>query len=161
MPYTAGIDFIISGNANVTKGKANITRADITTVTFTEPDAFSTITIKGDNTGKADVFSFELAGIPATVPKTIAGDLSLFFSLFSDDIPAKINTLNKDAFIFTEKINQKGNKLTEVSFIENGLSYTIAYDQHTGIPYSLDAGNDEISVSIILYDFKQTDINNT
>lgn len=156
LPYSATASFIISDGKENTSGSANVTRSDITTVTFTEPSAYSGISIRGDNSGKQDIFSFELSGIPTAVPKTIAGELSLIFSLFSDDIIHKIDTLEKEAFRKSGTANDKGNGLIEVFFSQNGTGYVITYDSHTGTPYSFDAGNDETSVSIVLSDFTQT-----
>lgn len=154
--YTARADFIFSDGEKNTSGSADIVKSDVTTVTITSPDSFSGISIKGDSTGNADVFSFELSGIPAEVPKSIAGDVSLMFSLFSQEIPSKIESLGKDAFSISERTGENGNELIEVFFWENNMSYNISYDKYSGIPYSLDAGNDEISVSIILSDFRLT-----
>ncbi len=78
------------------------------------------------------------------------------FSLFTDVIPQKIDTLEKESFSLSGKANSEGNELAQVFFTENGTSYTLAYDSKSGIPYSLDAGNDKTSVSIILSDFKET-----
>ena len=156
MPYTADIDFVVSGGENSISGKAHVTKADVTTLTFSEPLSYSGISIKSDETGNADVLSFELSGIPATVPKTIAGDVSLMFSLFTDIIPGKIDTLSKESFRLSGKVNDIGNELIDVFFTENNLSYTISYDRHSGIPYIIDVGNDEISISVRLSDFKKT-----
>ena len=145
-PYTASIDFAFSSGENGTSGKADITKADITTLTFKEPLSYSGISIKSDETGNEDILSFELSGIPASVPKTIAGDLSLMFSLFTDSLP-------KESFRLSGKVNDIGNELIEVFFTENGLNYTISYDRYSGIPYSVNAGNDEISVSVTLSEF--------
>ena len=114
--------------------------------------------MKSDAAGNEDVFSFELSGIPATVPKSIAGDLSLMFSLFTDSSPQKIDTLEKDSFSLSGKVNDAGNELVEVFFTENNLSYRICYDRRTGIPYSFDAGNEKVSVSIVINNFKPTKI---
>ena len=108
--------------------------------------------MKSDAAGNEDVFSFELSVIPATVPKSIAGDLSLMFSLFTDIIPQKIDTLEKDSFSLSGKVND------EVFFTENNLSYRICYDIRSGIPYSFDAGNEKVSVSIVINNFKPTKI---
>lgn len=78
------------------------------------------------------------------------------FSLFSDALPGKIDTLDSDCFRLSGKVNDIGNELVEVFFTENGMNYTISYDRHTGIPYCLDAGNDEVSVSVVLSDFTKT-----
>lgn len=122
---------------------------------------YSGISIKSDEAGNEDIFSFELSGIPAAVPKTIASDLSLMFSLFSDIMAQKISSLDSDAFSFSGKTNKFGNELIEVFFTENGMNYSLTYDRHSGIPYSLDAGNDEISVSLVLSDFNKTNTQNT
>ncbi|MBQ8759700.1 MAG: hypothetical protein IJZ20_08415 [Clostridia bacterium] len=156
LPYSANADFVFSDGESNTVGKASITKSDITTITFSEPATYSGISIKSDKTGNEDVFSFELSGIPAAVPKTIAGDLSLMFSLFSDNIPQKIDTLDKNSFRISGAVNDIGNDLIEVIFTENNMSYCVTYDSHSGVPYSVDAGNDEISVSIVLSDFKET-----
>lgn len=78
------------------------------------------------------------------------------FSLFSDTVANKIDSLEKDSFRLTENVNSLGNTLCEVFFSENGQSYCISYDRHSGIPYSLDAGNDMLSVSIVLSNFTET-----
>ena len=97
-----------------------------------------------------------MSGIPATVPKSLAGDLSLIFSLFTDIIPQKIDTLEKDSFTLSGNVNDKGNELCEVFFTENGTNYSFSYDVNTGTPYSFDVGNDELSVNILLANFNQT-----
>ncbi len=154
--YTASIDFIFSDGSTNTEGLASITKSDITKITFSKPDSLCGVSVKGDNAGNADVFSFEFSGIPASVPKSIASDLSLMFSLFSDVIPSKIHTLDKNAFRLSSDSSENGNALCEVFFVENGVSYVITYDSKNGVPYSLDAGNDKTSVSIVLSDFKTT-----
>lgn len=151
--YTATASFIVSDGENNVEGTADIIKSDLTTITFRKPDSFSGISIKGDSLGNPDVFSLELSGIPAKMPKSISGELSLIFSLFSDAVPSKIDALGKDAFSITSASNELGNELIEVFFAENGMSYKITYDKYSGIPYSLDAGNDKLSVSIILSDF--------
>ncbi len=150
------MEFIFSDGQNNTTGKATVSKSDTTVMTVTEPENYGGITIKSDSTGNPDVFSLEFSGIPASVPKAIAGDLSLMFSLFSDDIPNKINTLDKESFKVSELVNDSGNELIEVFFLENNMSYSITYDRHSGIPYSFDAGNDELSVNIVLSDFNVT-----
>ncbi|MBE6681026.1 MAG: hypothetical protein E7600_01905 [Ruminococcaceae bacterium] len=152
--YSTKADFIISDGENNTSGKADISKRDTTTVTFSEPSVYGGISIKSDNTGNADTFIFELSGIPAKVPKSLSGDLSLIFSLFSDNIPTKIKSLDSTAFRESSRKDKNGKALTEVSFIENGYNYTVTYDKDTGIPQSIDAGNDKLSVSIELSDFK-------
>ena len=154
--YNAVCDFIVSDGESNISGKANVVKSDITTLTFIQPESYSSISIKGDNAGNEDIFSFELSGIPAAVPKSVTKDITLMFSLFSDVIPAKIDTLDKEHFRISEKSNSIGNELIEVFFTENDMNYTISYDKHSGIPYSLDAGNDELSVNIIISEFKQT-----
>lgn len=158
LPYTAEADFIFSDGENNSQGKASIVKSDITTLTFLEPEAYSGISVKSDATGNEDIFSFELSGIPATVPKSIAGDLSLMFSLFTDIIPQKIDTLEKDSFSLSGKVNDAGNELVEVFFTENNLSYRICYDRRSGIPYSFDAGNEKVSASIVINNFEPTNI---
>lgn len=154
--YTASADFIFSDGQNNTSGNAQVTKADTTTVYFTKPEALSGISIKSDPIGNPDIFSFEFSGIPASIPKSVTGRLSLLFSLFSDAIPSKIDSLGKDAFKISEISNDKGNEMIEVFFIENNMSYNIIYDKKNGIPYSIDAGNDELSVHVELSDFKET-----
>ena len=160
-PYTANVDFVTSNGEKGTAGKVIVTKADITTLTFTSPESYNGISIKSDASGNEDIFSFELSGIPAAVPKTIAGDLSLMFSLFSDVMAQKISSLDGDAFSFSGQTNGLGNELIEVFFVENGMSYSLTYDRHSGVPHTLDAGNDEISVSLVLSDFTRTSTQNT
>ena len=154
--YTASADFIFSDGDTNTEGTADIVKSDVTKVTFSSPDKLSGVSVKGDNTGNADVYTFEFSGIPASVPKSIASDISLMFSLFSDAIPSKIDTLEKDAFRLSGNTNEAGNSLCDVFFVENGFSYVITYDSKSGIPLCLDAGNDKTSVSIVLSDFTVT-----
>lgn len=154
--YSANADFIISEGENNTSGKADISKSDTTTVTFSEPSVYGGISIKSDSTGSADTFIFEFSGIPAKVPKSLSGDLSLILSLFSDDIPTKIKSLDSTAFRESSRKDKNGKTLTEVSFIENGCNYTVTYDKDTGFPHSIDAGNSTLSVSIELSDFKTT-----
>lgn len=154
--YTASADFIFSDGTNNTEGKASVTKSDVTCVVFSSPVHLQGVSVKGDNAGNADILSFEFSGIPASVPKSITSDLSLMFSLFSDTIPSRIDSLEKDAFRLSENTSDDGNTLCEVFFLENGVSYVITYDVHSGIPHSIDAGNDKVSVSIELSDFNTT-----
>lgn len=147
-------DFVFSDGKISTEGVASISKSDYTNIVFLQPEALNGVSVKGDNTGNADVFSFEFSGIPASVPKSIASDLSLMFSLFSDAIPNKIESLDKSAFKLSQSTSDNGNALAEVFFTENGMSYTVTYDSKSGVPFSIDAGNDRISVSILLSDFK-------
>lgn len=153
-PYCANLEFIFSDGQNNTSGKASIIKNDTVSVSFTEPEAFSGITIKSDPYGNADVFSFEFSGIPASIPKTVTSELSLLFSLFSDEIPSKISSLEKDAFKISEISSESAGEMIEVFFVENNMSYNIIYDKESGIPHSIDAGNDELSVHVELSDFK-------
>lgn len=155
--YTVKADFIISGGEKNTNGIADISKNDITTVTFSEPSSYNGITIRSDSTGNADTFSFEFSGIPANVPKSLAGDLSLVFSLFSDDIPTKIKSLDNTSFRESPQKNKNGNPMTEVFFEENGYRYTLTYDKYTGTPHLIDVGSDEFSVSIELSEFTLTE----
>lgn len=77
--------------------------------------------------------------------------------MFSDAVASKIDSSGKDSFTLTSATNDLGNELTEVFFSENGMGYRITYDKYSGIPYSIDAGNDKLSVSLILSDFTITE----
>lgn len=155
-PYSANISFIFSDGQNNENGTATVTKSDTLCVTFTEPEAFEGITVKSDPVGNPDIFSFEFSGIPASIPKSVTSEISLLFSLFSDEIPAKIDSLGKDSFKVSEISNHDGNEMTEVFFLENNMSYNIIYDRKNGIPYSIDAGNDELSVHVSFSEFKTT-----
>ena len=155
-PYTAEADFVFSDGHTGSSGKIKITKSDTVTVVFTDSGEFSGITIKSDAVGNPDVFSFEFSGIPATVPKTITSDISLLFSLFSDDIPKKIETLEMDSFRICDSSDDDGFILAELFFTENNMNYHLSYDTERGIPHTLDAGNDSLSVCITFTDFRET-----
>lgn len=150
--YSASLDFLVSDKEKNTQGKADVQKADTTTVTFTEPDFFRGISVKSDNTGKEDTFIFEFSGIPASVPKSITSDISLIFSLFSDELAAKIDALPPECFRKSVS-SGKNEDLYEAFFSQNGINYSIIYNRQNGIPVSIDAGNDTLSVSIIFSDF--------
>jgi hypothetical protein len=158
LPYSAKADVIVSGKDTSRSGTVDISKADIVKMTFCDSSDFSGITVTGDNTGKSDVYSFEFSGIPASVPKSLTSEISLLFSLFSDEIPVKIETLPKDSFRALADSDKDGNSLFEVFFTENGYDYHITYDKNKGYPKSMSIGNDALSVSITFKEFKQTKI---
>ena len=140
------------------QGNVDIAKADFVKITFTDSSDFGGITVTGDNTGKSDVYSFEFSGIPASVPKSLTSEISLLFSLFSDDLPKKIETLEHDSFRTLSDSDEEGNALSEVFFTENGYDYHITYDTKKGYPKAMSVGNDALSVSITFSNFKQTTI---
>ena len=129
-------------------GKIEIDKGQKTTVTFLAPSEYSSISVTSDKSSKPDILSFEYSGIPAELPKSISGELSLMFLLFSDDIPAEIEELNDDAFTI---INDNTG---EVFFLMENMSCKIKYDLTSGTPLSFEAGNDELSISLVLSDCK-------
>ena len=145
--YTANIDFTISNAENNISGKADISKSETTTLIITSPENLSDISITSDNTGKDDILSLEFSGIPASIPKSSASNLSLLFSLFSNDVPSKILSLEETSFTDTLA------EITKLNFTENGIHYNIEYDKTTGIPHLLGAGNDEVSVSVTITNF--------
>lgn len=146
--YTASADFITSNHSKNVIGKMDIVRGEKTTVTFSSPKEYSSISVTGDSLSNPDILSFEYSGIPAQIPKSISGELSLIFLLFSDEIPIEIEKLEKDCF--TKNDDGTG----EVFFLKENMSCKIKYSLDTGIPYCFEAGNDELSISLVLSDFK-------
>ena len=128
-------------------GKAFVTKGKVSTVTFTEPEDFDGISVTSDETGNPDVFLLEFSGIPAKVPKNVASEISLLFSLFSDSISSEVSILESDCFSLSE------DGTAEAVFRKNAMNYKIAYDTSNGIPKRFEAGNDTVSVSIIISDF--------
>lgn len=128
-------------------GKASLTKGNVSTITFTEPENFEGISVTSDESGNPDVFLLEFSGIPAQVPKSIAGEISLVFSLFSKQFSSEVNILNDNCF------SQNNDGTNEVIFQKNGMNYKITYDPSNGIPKNFEAGNDTMSVSIIISDF--------
>ncbi len=155
-PYTASADIVFSGKTEDIIGKISISKDEDCKVTFIEPSSYSNVTIYGDCDGNADAFTFEFAGIPASVPKSLASELSLLFSLFSDTIPNRISSLDKECFVLCDD-NQASydpkKDLAEVFFSENGTDYLLVYDTLSGTPLSISAGNDTISVYMEFTDF--------
>ena len=122
-------------------GKASVLKGKVSTITFTEPEDFEGISVTSDETGNPDVFLLEFSGIPAEVPKNIASEISLLFSLFSNSISSEVSILDTDCF------SESDDGTAEVIF------YKITYEISNGIPISFEAGNDTMSVSIIISDF--------
>ena len=146
--YGAGADFTIETKEKFTEGSFELLRADNTRIDFKLPKEYASISIYGDSGGNSDVFSFEMSGIPASVPKSIASDLSLMFSLFSDAVPSKLQALEESSFTLYENQDK-----AKVSFTENGTSYNIVYSTVTGIPISFGAINQNTSVNITIKNF--------
>ncbi len=140
---------MIESNDKYIEGSFEILRSDKTQMNFTSPDEYSSISVSGDSSGNSDVFTFELHGIPASVPKSIASDISLLFSLFSDEIPSIISSLDKESFTLYE---DDGN--ARVTFSQNDVNYSIIYSLSTGIPIALNASDKNSSVSITIADFQ-------
>lgn len=149
--YTATLEFIISDTDRNITGKAAVTKEKCSVLTFTEPESFEGISVTSDETGNPDVFLIEFSGIPAAVPKNVASEISLMFSLLSNQISSHISTLDENCF------SQIDDGTNEVSFRKNGMSYKITYDPSSGIPKKLEAGNDTASVSITVSDFQIKD----
>lgn len=132
-------------------GKASLTKGKISTITFTLPEQFEGISVTSDESGNPDVFLLEFSGIPATVPKDIASEISLLFSLFSGQFSSEVSKLDEDCFSQSDESSNK------VIFQKNGINYKITYDSSSGVPKSFEAGDDAISVSIIISDFNIKD----
>lgn len=147
--YSASAEYMVEASDKYLEGSFELLRSDKTTISFTSPDEYSSISISGDSSGQSDVLAFELHGIPANVPKSIASDLSLVFSLFSDEIPSKIMTLDENCFTLYEDDGSAA-----VSFSENGTSYSIIYSTATGIPLAINASDENSSVSITIKDLE-------
>lgn len=126
-----------------TEGSFEILRGDKSCINFLSPDEYSSITVQGDSSGNADIFTFELYGIPANVPKSISGSISLLFSLFSDAIPSHIQTLDDSCFTLYDS---EGTCL--VSFSENNINFDIIYSTTDGSPLAINAEDENVSVSI-------------
>ncbi len=147
--YNASLSYVISDSEQEAYGSADITKSDKTVLLFKQPQEYSGISITSDSAYNPDIFIFELSGIPANVPKSIAGDLTLMFSLFSDVIPSKLSQLSQDCFSISEADGS-----VSAEFEENGMQYRINYNQSTGYPTSLSVGNDKSSVLITIEEFK-------
>lgn len=145
--YSANLDFVISHPESNITGKASLSKGNITTLTFTFPEEYEGISVTSDETGNPDVFSMEFSGIPATIPKNIASELSLLFSLFSDSVICELEGLEDEYF---KAVNDDN---CEVFFEKNGFKYKISYNKSSGIPCAIEAGNDSLSVSVIISDF--------
>ena len=128
---------------------ADILKSDATTISFLSPDEYEGINIKSDKTSKPDIISFEYLGIPAEIPKSIFSEFSLIFTLFSDEVPNIIESLPKDSF-------RTDGDMGEVFFLKDNISLRIVYYLDSGIPKSFEAGNDEISISLIPKNIKYT-----
>ena len=146
--YTADCSFVISQEKLNISADAHLTKDGTTSFSIYSPEEYSGITISGDSTGNADTFCLEFSEIPSSVDKSIASDLSLIFSLFSDEIPSKILTLGDDSF-YTQKTTDEKHS---VSFSQNGMNYSVVYTSF-GVPVTLKAGNDKTSVEVTLNDF--------
>lgn len=145
--YTAEADYSVSDGEKSISGKMSVSKSDYITVTLTSPSEYEGIEITSDSTGKSDVLSLELSGIPAEIPKSIARDLSLMLTLFSDVIPSRVSSLAEECFA-----TQEGSGLVSVSFAENGTDYLLIYDTVSCLPVSFDAGNEEMSLKISFTD---------
>lgn len=141
--YTALADYSVSDSTKSISGKMSVSKSGFITVTLNSPSEYEGIEIVSDSTGNSDVLSLELSGIPAKIPKSIARDLSLMLTLFSDVIPSKISSVGDEYFEM-----QEGSGLVSVSFTENGTDYLITYDSVSRLPVSFDAGNEEMSLKI-------------
>ncbi len=148
--YTAEADFTLSDSTKSIDGKIAVTKSDSVKIEIVKPSEYGGISITSDGTGKGDIMSFELSGIPAAVPKSIARDLSLMFTLFSDLIPSKISGLENECFEKSEESD-----VVKVSFSQNGTDFSVAYDSVSYNPLSFDAGNDEMSVNITFTNINQ------
>lgn len=129
-------------------GSIEIQKGDTLRISFVSPSEYEGITVIGDETNAPDIISFEYSGIPASIPKSISGELSLLFSLFSDSIPAVIENLEKDAF------TDNGDGTCQVFFFEKNISCRIIYDLSTGRVLLFEAGDDELSISLEMSDYK-------
>lgn len=150
--YTADCSFVISKDNFNISADALLTKDSFTSFSIHSPKEYSGITITGDNTGNADTFCLELSDIPSNVDKSIASDLSLIFSLFSDEIPSMILTLDTDSFSTQNTAEEK----YTVSFNQNGMNYSVIYTS-LGVPVTLKAGNDKTSVEVTLSNFTPSD----
>ena len=149
--YSANADYVIDSGEKYIEGEFEILRADRTKINFLSPDQYCSVSVSSDSTGNADIFAFELFGIPADVPKSIAGDISLIFTLFSDFIPSKIASLPSESFTV-----YKGDGTAAVSFVENGTKYRILYSLSTGHPCAFNASDEKTAVSINISDFQMS-----
>lgn len=141
--YSANADYVLSYDGKDISGSFELLHSDSTVLNFLSPEELSSVSIRSQN-GENDVFTFELHGISANVPKSIASDLSLIFSLFSEEIPSKILSLDNENFT----VYDDGS--CGVSFTENEFTYNILYDSTSGIPKTVKAsgGNSFVSVTI-------------
>lgn len=131
------------------EGKMELLRSDKSRINFLSPDEYSSITVSGDSAGNADVFTFEMYGIPANIPKSIASDISLLFSMFSDAVPSHIMTLDDSHFTLYEN-----DGTCSVSFSQNNINYSIIYYSDSGIPQAINVSDDKSSVSMSFSEFK-------
>lgn len=139
--YSATAEYTLESEGKDISGSFEILRSDNTVLNFISPEELTSVSISSEK-GENEIFTFELHGISASVPKSIATDLSLIFSLFSDEIPAKILSLDDENFTINEE------NRCSVSFTENEITYSILYDAASGIPKTVTATGDKSSVSV-------------
>ena len=148
--YNANVDFVIETDKKYTAGNFDIQKDEKTKISFLLPEEYSSICIYGDNAGNSDVFTFELSGIPSAVPKSIASDFSLLFSLFSDDVATKPLSLDDDCFTLYPDENT-----AVVSFTENDNTYTIFYNTTDGKPISINVKNNNAIINLTFKNYSQ------
>ena len=147
--YSAKADYMIQTKEKCIEGSLELLRSDKSRINFLTPDEYSSVIVSGDSVGNADVFTFELYGIPASIPKSFASNISLLFSLFSDEVPSRIMSLDDNNFTYYEN-----DGTSSVSFSENNINYNIIYSHESGIPKAMNVSDDKSSVSISFTEFK-------
>ncbi len=148
-PYTMSVDFIMSDNDGSVSGRAEIEQNELTTLKIVRPEEYRGITVTSDETGNADTFTFEYSGIPANLPKSISGELSLMFSLFSKTLPVYIAKADIDGFEKTD------DGVWIAGFSGGDINFRIAYDCKSGIPSLLEAEHENTSVSVKVLSYKE------
>lgn len=154
--YTAEIsynlssgDFLLSGDAIITKEKAN------TTLKLLTPEQYSGLTIDYDITGAPQSVAVHFSGIDTTLPTVALSRINAIAQLFSEDFLQVLTMQSSDKIAEVENVNSgEAEYFTQVPFGNSVVG--VRFSGNGEKPLCFEFTGDELSGNITFKSFEIT-----
>ena len=140
-------DFILSGDAIITKNKAN------TTLKLLTPEQYSGLTIDYDVTGAPQSVAVHFSGIDTTLPNLALSRINTIAQLFSEDFVQVLTMQGTDKISEVENVNTGETEyFTQVSFANSLVGVRLSAQEEK--PLYFEFTSDELSGNITFESFE-------
>lgn len=152
--YTAEIsynlsapDFALSGNAIISKEKANIS------LKLLSPEPYSGMTIDYDVTGVPESVAVHFSGIDTTLPNEAVSKINAIVQLFFDDFLDILSKQSSDKIAVVENVTSGENEyFTQVPFGNSVVG--VRFSESGALPLYFEFTGDELSGNIAFNNFQ-------